>query len=505
MSFINFPRQSTNDHSDWARQAEQTIYATDNSIGNNAFLSTNQHQDIPRNGEQLDSMKTHSQANKALNNRRSLEVNLDPTLCQRLKEDSAEATCRQQQNHMTTTIANTNDFSTNDTAKRMKGTKSQVNKLKSSIRQVSSAPASPQQKPINEKRGGGKSVKFNPFHLEKVCVFQGTHSPSEVPRSDEIKYAPFKVVYSQWPPIQHTLFQHQQNVQLKRSLKIRDGGSTLHGQVLVRNLGYEKQVEIRYTLDGWQTVNNVMAEYQHSRGTLDTFAYDIPIEQGMADRGHLRATVDLAVRYTVAIINSGMGDYSTKSISPSSTTGNNSNRHSHLYKHGTEETFWDNNDGHNYQLQVVETSGTKSTHNTALTTSPLLSETDPDIDSSDGTHYLDTDHHLSTSSAVSSPSSRYDFGQSLIKAKHMTKPSPSLSTEADNRNLVSPSPSSSSGNQVTPQRETQSAPSSPGTDVFHASGTQSLTSSSYSDLVKKYCFYGSQDTSSPSPALSING
>ncbi|ORZ08352.1 putative phosphatase regulatory subunit-domain-containing protein [Absidia repens] len=487
MSFINFSRQSTNDHSDWARQAEQTIYA--NNTGNNVFLSANHPQDIPQTGEQIESMRTHSQANKALDKRRSLEVNLDPALCQHLQEDSSvEAPCRQQQKHMSTSTANNDDFSTNDTEIRMKGTKSQANNLKSSIRQVSSAPTSPHQKPINQKRGGGKSVKFNPFHLEKVCVFQGTQSPSEVPRSDEIKCAPFKVVYSQWPPIQHTLFQHQQNVQLKRSLKIRDGGSTLRGQVLVRNLGYEKQVEIRYTLDGWQTVNNVMAEYQHSHGTLDTFAYDIHIEQGMADRGNLRATVDLAVRYTVAIINNGMGDYSSKSISSSST---DNNHHSHLYKHGTKETFWDNNDGHNYQLQVVETSGTKSTYNKALTTSSSLTVPDPGSDSFDdtrGTHYLDTDLHLSTSSIASSSNSRYDFGQSIIKAKHMAKPS-----------------SSSSGHQVTPQRETQSTPSSPGTDAFYASGTQSLTSSSYSDLVKKYCFYGSQDTSSPSTALSING
>ncbi|CAO3577876.1 unnamed protein product [Absidia cylindrospora] len=409
--------------------------------------------------------------------RRSLDVKLDPTLYQRLQQDTGNGG---------------------------NGDKGQVRKLKSSLRQVVSAPTSPQHGPSRRGSGSGKSVKFDPLHLEKVCFFEGSRSPNEVPRFEENKVPPFKVMYSHWPPIQHTIFQQQQNVQLKRSLKLLEGGSILRGQVMVRNLGYEKHVEIRYTLDGWQSVKNVQAIYSHSRGALDTFVYEIDIEQGMLDRGHLRVTVDMAVRYIVL------------------TTKNQSIQHRPM-----EETFWDNNDGYNYQIQVVETAPS----------SPTLAPPSSNIDEITS---LDDDNERfvpppplksSSASSAKTASYRYDFGQSLMKAKHKPSSSSPLSS-------ASTSPSSSPTSENIPiekkrtdksiqppssspfdtiigysiQRKTQSAPSSPPDthsllDFFNDSSTNHpLASSSYSDLVNKYCFYGSQDTSSSSPAaLSMNG
>ncbi|KAI8340429.1 putative phosphatase regulatory subunit-domain-containing protein, partial [Chlamydoabsidia padenii] len=191
----------------------------------------------------------------------------------------------------------------------------------------------------DSRKSSGKAVKFDRLHLEKICLFEETQSPNQVPSSHKVNLPLFKVEYTQWPLVQHILFQqHRQNVQLKRSLKLLQDGTLLHGQVVVRNLGYEKVVEIRYTLDGWQTVKNTQATYLHGRGSLDMFAFDLDIQEGMADRGHRRATIDMAVRYTVTV-----------------TDNNYYHRHKEqqYYRHNEEMTFWDNNDGHNYQIQIV--------------------------------------------------------------------------------------------------------------------------------------------------------
>ncbi|ORZ25384.1 putative phosphatase regulatory subunit-domain-containing protein [Absidia repens] len=481
MSFSIFPRHAKYGHSSWKRQVvlnRTTPKADEPSLSvttfcNDTFSSSDE-------SDSSDSLVAQSQK-EALDLRRSMDVKLDPTLYQRLQQDTGNGSG---------------------------GDQSQVRKLKSSLRQVVSAPTSPQHGPSRRGSGSGKSVKFDPLHLEKVCFFEGTHSPNEVPRFEEIKVPPFKVLYSHWPPIQHTIFQQQQNVQLKRSLKLLEGGSILRGQVMVRNLGYEKHVEIRYTVDGWQSVKNVQASYSHSRGALDTFVYEIDIEQGMLDRGHLRVTVDMAVRYTVL------------------TTKNQPDQHRPI-----EETFWDNNDGYNYQIQVVETASS----------SPTLAPTSSNIDEITG---LDDDNERfapppplksSSTSSAKTASFRYDFGQSLMKAKHKPSSSSPLSSASNScSSSIPPSPTSDNilieknqtDKSIQPpsfspfdtiigyslQRKTQSAPSSPPNtpsflDFLNDSSTNHpLASSSYSDLVNKYCFYGSQDTSSSSPAaLSMNG
>ncbi|SAL97013.1 hypothetical protein [Absidia glauca] len=488
MSFTIFPRHSKYGNSSWKRQVVLNRSVNNNKEDDASSLSA---PTSPRTTDQSASDGGNDNAaTMALLKRRSLEVKLDPTLYQRLQQDSGQGLPLMESNTDTKKKPTVSISDNNNN--------NQVRKLKSSLRQVVSAPTSPQHGPSR----GGKSVKFDPFHLEKVCFFEGSHSPNEVPRYEDARCPPFKVLYSHWPPIQHTLFQHQQNVQLKRSLKVLEGGSILRGQVMVRNLGYEKDVEIRYTLDGWQTVKNVKAGYLQSRGSLDMFVYEIDIEQGMADRGYIRVTVDMAVRYSVVL----------------ATTD---------HKHLVEETYWDNNDGHNYQVLVVESSDPQPLPATIDTASTI--KTNPLDDGT--TDLLPTTS--SSSSASSAASYRYDFGQSLLKAKHQTKPalssplssapaspcsSPPLSTSPSippspisdsitiNKSIpVSPSPFDNA--KFTSQRQTQSAPSSPESsslmDFFQSSGAHSLASSSYSDLVKKYCFYGSQDSSSP--ALSING
>ncbi|KAI8337456.1 putative phosphatase regulatory subunit-domain-containing protein, partial [Chlamydoabsidia padenii] len=502
MSFTIFPRHAKYGNSSWKRQV-----VLNRSTNHESSLSTpTETQELSTDSSSSDGENDNMSATaqkEELHKRRSLAVKLDPTLFQRLQQDSGQGQPIMESNtdnkkNATTTINNNN----------------QVRKLKSSLRQVVSAPTSPQ-------HGPSKSVKFDPFHLEKVCFFEGSHSPNEVPRYEENKYPPFKVLYSHWPPIQHTIFQQQQNVQLKRSLKVLEGGSVLSGQVLVRNLGYHKEVEIRYTLDGWQTVKNVKAGYLHSRGSLDTFTYEFDIEQGMADRGYVRVTVDMAVRYTVM------------------ATVNNKNNNN---QSGVEETYWDNNDGHNYQIQVVETSRPQTSSSPSLTTMDSSSSL-PTSSISTKRNDLGFDNDLLPTSSLpiksstSSASYRYDFGQSLFKAKHNTKPSlssplssaptspcssPPLSSSpsippspiSDSitiNNINIPSTASSSLSsfdnvKYTSSRKSQSAPSSPESssliDFFQSTGNHPLASASYSDLVNKYCFYGSQDTS---PALSING
>ncbi|SAM05432.1 hypothetical protein [Absidia glauca] len=434
MSFTLFPRQSTLGNSDWNQWMTSMSGTTDKV--DDALLST----------------RRTTKATMPIDNGRKIADSHQTALTTPLPQLRRSARADQTDHD-------------NPTA--------QPHQLKSSLRQTKSTTLAPCQ------QRGGKSVKFDPLHLEKICLFEESQSPNETPSFDRLQYPIFKVEYSQWPIV--TLFKHQQNVQLKRSLKIQQDGSLLHGQVVVRNLGYEKVVEIRYTLDGWQTVSNTQASYIHGRGSMDMFVFDLDLQQGMADRGHLRVTIDMAVRYTVRVSDT---DYIARQ-----------NEHHH---HNEEATFWDNNDGHNYQVQIVEAAIKRS-----VVTPALASKT--------GSHTA-IDEAKDT---IDPPTRkfRYNFNSSLLDAK-LHNPPPSLS--APPSPPLSPSlaaaldPVSDPISNPSRTSNTSSSPSSlsyliTGSDqaslpdderptaLFScANDNHPLTSPSYSDLVNKYCFYGSQ-------------
>ncbi|CAO3631801.1 unnamed protein product [Cunninghamella echinulata] len=484
--------------------------------------------------------------NNALDQRQSMSVKLNDFLFESLqKETGHDRLTKDNYTAMTTATAAAAAAALQEAIITNQPTTT-LRKLKSSLkistsRQVASEPSSP--KHYHQQ----KSVKFDPVYLERICFFEGSHSPNEIQRLDEKNNCPlFKIKYSShWPahlPTSKLLYQSQKNVHLmKKSLKVLEGGTCLGGQVAVKNIGFEKNVEIRYTLDGWQTVDNVQAQFQFSKGNqLDIFSFDLNIEPGMDDRGLIRCTVDMAVRYTV--------------------------KSAHHDSQQQEDEFWDNNNGYNYQIQIVEVNDHQQHlhHQLAENTipSPLSQkvqsdnhdqdildnkdnkqqeqkESDKKKDIKDEEDEDDTIIQKPVIKTMKSPSlNRYDFSQSLQKAKKQSKTS-SSSTSLPNMSIttavtdVSPIPiqrfhrlslkptfeehiplsiSNYSINNSTERRKAYSAPSSPQNssllDFFTSSQQQqqnndtSLPPISYTELVNKYCFYGSQN--SQSSALSIH-
>jgi Carbohydrate/starch-binding module (family 21) len=76
----------------------------------------------------------------------------------------------------------------------------------------------------------------------------------------------------------------------------------LNGTVIVENLAYEKHVGIRYTLDEWQTTNDIQAKYSNSLGqdgrkfNLDRFNFSIDLS-AISEAAH--TSVFFCARYVV--------------------------------------------------------------------------------------------------------------------------------------------------------------------------------------------------------------
>ncbi|KAI8062150.1 putative phosphatase regulatory subunit-domain-containing protein [Gongronella butleri] len=436
MSFTVFPRSTRYGHSTWTRQVQ---------LNKPAAFAEQQPQQPQQQQQQQPQDKDVD-----LDERRAMHITLDPTLVQKLQQTQPSQ---------------------------------RVHQLKSSLRQTVSAPVSPNS---HSPPRSQKSVKFDPLHLEQVCVFDGTHSPSEVLRFQSTQQPSFSVVYSQWPTIRYPFLQQQQDhVRLKRSLRLLDGGMCVRGQVLVRNLGFEKHVNVHYTLDGWQTVKNIDAHYEYGRDALDVFAFEIDLtpsppssplryaidaKQPLADHGHVRATLDLAVKYSVLDENNRWVEY------------------------------WDNNNSRNYQIQIVEDKIEQS--------KKQIKEPAAQIET-------DSLQLPPLQPPRTRRSSRYDFSQSFQQAKQevnihgtnsaVVAPSKAaaapkgVSTAAATKSMAIPVPT-----KAPKPTETKSAPASPVSDYI---STQMATAS-YNDLIAKYCFYGSPSSNlpvaeSPSP-VSIN-
>ncbi|KAJ2764665.1 hypothetical protein IWQ56_004403 [Coemansia nantahalensis] len=86
----------------------------------------------------------------------------------------------------------------------------------------------------------------------------------------------------------------------------RRAAAVLRGSIKVHNLAFEKDVTVRYTLDGWRTVHEVPAAYsrmlaagQSDRPSVDRFEFSLPLPAG-ALAGSLPATLALCARYRVA-------------------------------------------------------------------------------------------------------------------------------------------------------------------------------------------------------------
>eukprot|EP00877_Chromochloris_zofingiensis_P006272 jgi/Chrzof1/1899/Cz10g25130.t1 len=115
-----------------------------------------------------------------------------------------------------------------------------------------------------------------------------------------------------------------------RLLRVVQSGDAIYitGQVVVKNIGYTKIVAARYTLDGWSSWREAIADWiDDDQGVADRFGFQIDVAVAVR-RGEVasygpvnaqQATLEMAVRYDLLKRN---------------------------------QTFWDNNNGQNYSFTI---------------------------------------------------------------------------------------------------------------------------------------------------------
>ncbi|KAF9409098.1 hypothetical protein BGZ94_002079 [Podila epigama] len=172
-----------------------------------------------------------------------------------------------------------------------------------------------------------KYVHFN-TDLEHVRLFLQGEMPSCVSeretivdgRQDTCSTSSIQLTFSNWSPVAPSAVQPVDLDSGAAPLRVEkvalsDDQSDLKGKVLIQNIAYHKHVSVRYTTDFWQTQSEVNAEFEESvLGTpLDRFAFSIPL--GM-EKSAVEKSFCFAVRYQVI---------------------------------GRE--FWDSNNGMNYQVE----------------------------------------------------------------------------------------------------------------------------------------------------------
>ncbi|BGO89340.1 hypothetical protein NBRC10512_001747 [Rhodotorula toruloides] len=161
-----------------------------------------------------------------------------------------------------------------------------------------------------------KYVHFD-TQLEHVKHFLAQQRPAAVSRSgspveteteDEPEAFPFpamatpqagtvKLVLPNFPSaIARAQAQRDQDVFVD-SLEMTPDGRSIRGLVRVKNLAFEKWVAVRFTLDNWQTVSEVSADYVDSLPGADRFSFMIRLQDLLARLEE--KTMFLAVRYTV--------------------------------------------------------------------------------------------------------------------------------------------------------------------------------------------------------------
>ena len=178
-----------------------------------------------------------------------------------------------------------------------------------------------------------KAVHFQEQSLEHVRHFLQVDKPIAVsagsspvdPYDDDLEF-PFGDDADEWE-IRVTNFPRntiEQQVLPVRTEKVYLSADTkvLHGRVAVRNLAFHKQVVARFTLDNWKTTSEVVAEYsndvrkQHINDRYDRFVFSIKLE----DQANLENKIMFfCVRYSV-----------------------------------NGQDYWDNNNSINYQVEFTK-------------------------------------------------------------------------------------------------------------------------------------------------------
>ncbi|CAL2041308.1 unnamed protein product [Caenorhabditis brenneri] len=113
---------------------------------------------------------------------------------------------------------------------------------------------------------------------------------------------------------------------------LRASGSSIVGQVNLLNVAFDKVVVVRYTTNGWQTQDEIVASYSHrlfATDDIDAFNFTIAIPVKLTE-----GKCEFCVQYQVA-----------------------------------GEEFWDNNDGQNYIVNVSLKTGSPFSSSSSSSTS----------------------------------------------------------------------------------------------------------------------------------------
>ncbi|CAM1505012.1 Fc.00g106490.m01.CDS01 [Cosmosporella sp. VM-42] len=282
---------------------------------------------------------------------------------------------------------------------------------------------------------------------------------------------------------------------------------SLVGSIAVANLAFQKSVTCRFTLDYWKTTSEVVAEYSHEIRPRETpVAHDrFTFSIKLADTANLEAkTLFFCIRYAVNgqefwdnnnstnfqvdfrkkhLPQNGKNNFQGASSRPANGLPR-SNRRSPTSNAPRPKsmpvTFDDFSDEAKFNDQPIQEylgeSGTNGLR--------LKSKSVGNLASDNITKGLTSPKGLAFAN-------RYDFGASLSAAVQaardsMTKDKDGLYMKANIRN-AKPTPS------VSPSQVKTSAPSATAPEA--TSPTPSLPSSSYEELVNKYCFFGSKQSS----------
>ncbi|CAM0141941.1 hypothetical protein VKS41_004357 [Umbelopsis sp. WA50703] len=320
-----------------------------------------------------------------------------------------------------------------------------------------------------------KFVHFN-VDLEHVRLFlkgqtpTSVHNDPQLPEDDENDSSSTDkdqliMKLPNWPVLMSPIELLAKMVALE-SIQMATDQKSLIGRCQVSNISFQKQVIVRYTTNYWQDTHEVEASYREpcssgdaSNSALDRFMFNIPIDPTV------KQTIFACVRYVV-----------------------------------NGRDFWDNNDGRNYQIDLckaVPKAITTMRQRVVSDELPIKRRTKTMDDS--GLEFGTSPPNPNTLAMNEYKNKlwdRYDFGASLSAAKKTGSPNykrvqsyPSYFNDMPEvDDLIKPYQKSTTTPIAIPR------PQRPAPD-----------SSSYFDLVNKYCFYGNESSIySTSPSYSCS-
>ncbi|CAG8556244.1 8273_t:CDS:1 [Scutellospora calospora] len=272
----------------------------------------------------------------------------------------------------------------------------------------------------------------------------------------------------------------------------------LSGRIQVQNLAFQKNVEVRYTFDFWQSVSEVPATYA----------------EGVQDKDNKNST-DL-FNFSIELIDNSRNQIDGKTM------------YFAVHYKVNDRDFWDNNNGSNYQVNFkrLSSSSTKlstssknynNSKSSSITTTKTTSKWSTPINNR--SRNFDADSPVRSPPIINSSSismttikksiggPRYDIGLSLIAAQNVN----SVITSTPINRTYQPSYLSNEsfssffpgncidGMPVTKEPSVwENSPKGVGifdsmnkssTPIAIPSARPAIGSSSYCELVKQYCFY----------------